>query len=422
MGSETPSGSEEIYEEPSAGRRLFGIVGFSIAALIALAAGAWLALYLSSRHAAPPIAQASPSPSPAMAGAPVVALAKTMPIQVQGDPASALQRDQDSLRKVFDNNKDTITDAYKQALNSDRSLSDGMVVRLHIMPDGSVSDGSVRVSNAPNPSLDAEIIKAMSGWKFAAVSGAGVDADYPIIFTTKESDASGLESDLNKKLASLGPNEAPEYASAPSTTAASPSPAEAAATPPGVLPSPEVASAPGAIPPAVAAPETSPAPALGHKRRRLSEELASTAPPAHMRRPPLSDRVATELSANRKLRRVHAYTSGGAVTLTGKVFDDDDRLLAERTARRVDGVTLVTNNLTTDTQDWAQNQARITQQLQGAGLTGVTVKVIGHDAYLNGQVKTNLEREQAVTIAEAAAPVKVRMNMIRVAPGSMFGF
>jgi osmotically-inducible protein OsmY len=141
-----------------------------------------------------------------------------------------------------------------------------------------------------------------------------------------------------------------------------------------------------------------------------------------MRRPSLTERVTTEMRSNGKLRRVQNYTNGGTVTLFGKVFDDRDKLLAERTARSVEGVSAVVDNLTTDTQEWAQNQSRISRELQNAGLTGVTVKVIGRDAYLDGEVKTNLDRERAVTIAQAAAGVKVRVNLIRVAPGRVFGF
>jgi osmotically-inducible protein OsmY len=60
--------------------------------------------------------------------------------------------------------------------------------------------------------------------------------------------------------------------------------------------------------------------------------------------------------------------------------------------------------------------------LQGAGLTGVTVKVIGQSAYLSGEVKTQQEKDQAVTITEGAAPVRVHVNLIRIAVGSVFGF
>jgi osmotically-inducible protein OsmY len=134
------------------------------------------------------------------------------------------------------------------------------------------------------------------------------------------------------------------------------------------------------------------------------------------------ERVNDELRANRKLRRVQAYAVGGNVTLSGKVFDDKDKMVAEQTARGVSGVTSVTNNLTTDTQDWAMTANRINQQLQAAGLAGVTAKVIGSSVYLSGTVKTTLDKDRAVTVAQASAPIKVRENLIRIETGTVFGF
>ncbi len=128
------------------------------------------------------------------------------------------------------------------------------------------------------------------------------------------------------------------------------------------------------------------------------------------------------LKANPKLRRVNAYTNGGTVTLFGKVFGESEKSLAEETVRNLPGVTSVVDNITTDEADWAQEQTQIGQQLANSGLGKVTVKVIGHDAFLDGEVKTELEKSRAVTITEGAAPVTVRTNLIRVAPGNMFGF
>ena len=288
-----------------------------------------------------------------------------------------------------------------------------MVLRLHVMPDGSVSGGSVVVSTAPNPSLDAEVVSALSGWKFAPAGGPPVDVDYPVIFATSPGDVAALEADLNTKFASLGPNETPEYAT---SAAATPSPV-AAATPPALgIP---------ALPGSAATPATALAPppaARPRPHRRLSEELASTPKSGGMTRESLGERVTSALAADRNFRRVQAYASpGGTVTLSGKVFDNDAKQRAEQVARRVDGVNGVIDNLTTDTAQWARNEATIQQALQGAGLTGVTVKVIGDSAYLDGTVKTNSDRDRAATVAVMAAPVKVRTNLIRVEPG-FFGF
>ena len=138
--------------------------------------------------------------------------------------------------------------------------------------------------------------------------------------------------------------------------------------------------------------------------------------------PSLYEQVRGRLKANPKLRRVNAYTNGGTVTLFGKVFGESEKSLAEETVRNLPGVTSVVDNITTDEADWAEQQTRIAQQLANSGLDKVTVKVIGHDAFLDGEVKTELEKSRAVTMAEGAAPVTVRTNLIRVAPGNMFGF
>jgi TonB family protein len=415
--------------ESSGGRRLLGVVGYSLAAILALAAGAWLALYLSGAHPKPPVAEISPAASPAPPSGPSIQLATSIQPQVAGAAASAAERNHGALTKVFEDNKAALFDAYRHALAGGSSAGDGMVVSVHIMPDGSVSGGSVRVSTTPNPSVDEEVVKAITGWKFSPTKAGEVDADYPLVFSANPGDAPGIESNLSAKLTSLASGEPAEYAyspaSAASPTGASASPAVAeGSTPPSVASASTPAGVPAEPESALPAVVTAPPVRAGHHRpRRRPEELASLPRSARMPKPTLLDRVTGELQhSSRKLRRVQAYTSGGTVTLYGKVFDDNDKLLAERTARSVGGVSNVVDNLTTDTQEWVRNQALITQGLQNAGFGDVTVKVIGHDAYLGGEVKTDLDRERAVTITQGAAPVKVRANLIRVAPGRVFGF
>jgi TonB family protein len=396
------------YEEPPR-RGMAGALGYIVAAVVALAAGAGLAVYLSTRHEAPaPIAQASASPSPAVAAVPSgpdVELARSMQIQVKGpDLAAALQRDPASAKTVFEGNKAGLLDTYKQALATDSSLHDGMVIRLSVNPDGSVASGGVITSTATNPSLDAEVVSAMTAWKFPPVSGGGpVNVDYPVIFASNSADMASIESDLSTRLTGIGPSEPPEYTSAPMPA---PTPPAVASLPP---PGPAMVPPPAPLPPA---------PATSHHTRPRHRTEARPKP-----KPSLTDAVTAELRANRRTRRVQAYAGGGGVvTLTGTVFDEKDKAFAERTARNVSGVTTVIDNLSVQTAQWTVNQDRIQQELQNAGLTGVTVRVIGSDAYLDGQVKTKLDKERAVTITMSAAPVHVSGNLIRVVPGNIFGF
>lgn len=153
------------------------------------------------------------------------------------------------------------------------------------------------------------------------------------------------------------------------------------------------------------------------RRHRPAQKLATPEP-----KPLLIERVSGQLRSDRRLRRVHASTNGSVVTIFGKVFDDSDRLLAERTVRDTDGVSNIINDVTTDTQEWDHKQMLINQALQNAGLTNVKAKVIGRNAYLSGQVKFKPDRERAVTIAEAAASVEVNENLITVAVGNILGF
>jgi TonB family protein len=343
-----------------------------------------------------------------------------MPVQVSGAGATSPDRSADIIRKAFDDNRGSLVDTYNNALAADPKIADGMLIRLHIRPDGSVENSAVRTSTSPDPSLDAKVVGAMATWKLPATKAGDVETDYPIIFARDSGDESRIESELQSKVANLSPTESPEYAAAPAPEAApiaAPTAEAANARAPGSAPSPAgaIGAAPGVAAsgpaPSARAPEARP-------RRKPRREMAALPAPT----PSLFTQAQERLKSNPKLRRVKAYTSGGTVTLFGKVFGESEKSLAEETVRNIPGVTSVVDTITTDEGEWAEQQNRIGQQLSNAGLDRVTVKVIGHDAFLNGEVKTDLEKTRAVTVAEAAAPVTVRENLIRVEPGNMFGF
>jgi hypothetical protein len=127
------------------------------------------------------------------------------------------------------------------------------------------------------------------------------------------------------------------------------------------------------------------------------------------------------LRENKKFRDVTAAESGDTLTLSGRVFDNEAKAEAERTARSA-GVRRVVNALTTNTEQWAAQEARINQALRNAGLDKVRVRIIGTDAYLEGEVQNSSASTQAVAIVQGTAPVTIRTNLIRVVPGSLLGF
>ncbi len=405
--------------QPDAGRSTLGLIGYAVAAIIALAAGAWFAIHLSAGKneeasvASSPVGMESPVP---VTGGPIVMLANALPVQVSGAAATSPDRTADVIRKAFDDNRGSLVDTYNNSLTTDPRLADGMLIRLHIGTDGTVQTSAVRTSTSPNPALDAKVVSAMQIWKFPASTAGEVDADYPIIFAHDSAEASRIEADLQTKMTALSPTEPPEYAagSVPEASPAAASGGEAAgAVSPAAAASPGVAAS---APSPEAAPSVATAPPVTIAKPRHKPRPRPTSTPS------LYEQVRDRLRGNPKLRRVNAYTSGGTVTLFGKVFDDSGKALAEQTIRNLPGVTSVVDNITTDEADWAQEQTQIAQQLANAGLGKVTVKVIGRDAFLDGEVKTELEKSRAVTITEGAAPVTVRTNLIRVMPGNMFGF
>jgi hypothetical protein len=412
-----PSPSQSFADEPvhipdQTQRRLPGFAVYVAAAVVALAAGAWFALHLSRTGVEhPPAPSAAPSPAPAETG-PIAALAVRQPIQVTGESASDPARNQDAARKVFADNSAAVLDIYKKALAADGGLSDGVLATLTVNPAGNVVAGAVKVSTASNPALDGELIKTMMGWHFAPFSGSSVEVSYPVVMAPNAAGRDSVEAALADKIAHLNPGEPAEYANAPAVPPEPASPAAAA--------TPEVAAREPITPPAMA-PEAAAPPALAPAPERPRRRHRAYAPPP----PPKVDlltKVQERLRTDRRLGRVKAYTNGGVVTLYGKVFDDKTRRLAVSTVRNIAGVTDVIDSLQTDTAQWARQEAAIAAQLQSAGLSQVSVKVIGHDAYLSGQVSTEAEKEHAVTVAEGAAPVRVRTNLIRVVPRSVFGF
>lgn len=134
----------------------------------------------------------------------------------------------------------------------------------------------------------------------------------------------------------------------------------------------------------------------------------------------LMRRVDAALRANRNLNGAGAYiASPSVVVLYGKVFDEKDRVLAEQTAGKVHGVKQVINTLRTSTGQWLEEESRINDTLLLNGFENVSVRVIGPEAYLSGQVTTESDKQRAVTVIQSVSNLQV-VNFLRVVPGPMF--
>ena len=134
----------------------------------------------------------------------------------------------------------------------------------------------------------------------------------------------------------------------------------------------------------------------------------------------LSHRVEAALRANDNLNGANCYTAApGVIVLYGKVFDNKDRDLAESTAFNVHGVKQVVNTLRTTTGKWLEEEARINDTLVLNDLQGVSVKVVGREAYVSGQVETEGDEQRALRVIASESNLRV-VNFIRAVPGSIF--
>ncbi len=160
---------DEPLEPTPGARSIAGTIGYIVAALVALGGGAWFAIHLGQGH--PENAAMQPTPAiaatPAVAAGPIVALSDKIPVAVTGESAAAPERDKDVSSKLFSDNESGLMDLYRRSLASDATTHDGLVLRLQVTPSGEVTDGKVLVSTAPNPILDAELVKTMMGWRFS---------------------------------------------------------------------------------------------------------------------------------------------------------------------------------------------------------------------------------------------------------------
>ncbi len=134
----------------------------------------------------------------------------------------------------------------------------------------------------------------------------------------------------------------------------------------------------------------------------------------------LSKKVTAALRADRRLNGANCYTGApGVIILTGKVFDENARKMAETTAYRVRGVKQVVNTLRTETGQWLEEESKINDTLALNGLQSLSVRVIGSQAYLSGQVTSQADQQRALRVIGTISNLQV-VNFSRIVPGSVF--
>jgi osmotically-inducible protein OsmY len=134
----------------------------------------------------------------------------------------------------------------------------------------------------------------------------------------------------------------------------------------------------------------------------------------------LMNRVDRALRQDRRLNGAECYTAApGVIVLYGKVCDDHDRQLADKTAAQVHGVRQVVSTLRTATGQWQAEESRINDTLILNDFQGVSVPVIGPEAYISGQVSTPAEEQRVLRVVSSISNLQV-VNFMRIVPGPIF--
>ncbi len=137
--------------------------------------------------------------------------------------------------------------------------------------------------------------------------------------------------------------------------------------------------------------------------------------------------VTSQLASKQEFRGVQASVEGGIVTLTGSVDVLQQKLDAARKVRKTENVQGVRNLVAVQGKDVPD--AELTAQLDrklyydrmgyDIAFSFVTASVENGVATLNGEARTDFDRDSALALVDATPGVKDVVNNVKVAPSSM---
>jgi TonB family protein len=103
--------------------------------------------------------------------------------QITGETATTGERSYDAINRAVNRFKSRLVRVYETWLKKDPALAGKIVIKFTIMPDGSVSNGSVVNSTTGNGEFDQNILRYIARWSFPASPGSGpIEVVYPFIF------------------------------------------------------------------------------------------------------------------------------------------------------------------------------------------------------------------------------------------------
>ena len=159
----------------------------------------------------------------------------------------------------------------------------------------------------------------------------------------------------------------------------------------------------------------------------LSATLAAQTSSAARYDAPIQSQVTKKLAEKKEFRDVKSSVEDGIVTLTGSVDLYQQKLDAAKRVRKVENVQGVRNFILVSSNDPDQ---QLTIQLDSKlyydrmgydnAFNYITASVENGVVTLNGEARTEYDRDSALALVNNAAGVKDVVNNIRVAPVSIF--
>jgi len=159
-----------------------------------------------------------------------------------------------------------------------------------------------------------------------------------------------------------------------------------------------------------------------------SSALATQNAAAGLNDPAIQATVTRKLASKREFQKVQASVEDGIVTLTGSVDVYQQKLDAAKKVRNAQNVQGVRNLIAVqgkevpDAELTAQLDRKLYYDRMGYDIAFnfVTASVEDGVATLNGEARTEFDRDSAIALVDATPGVKDVVNKVKVAPVSMF--
>lgn len=106
----------------------------------------------------------------------------SVPSGISGEGSADANRSSAIIREVIERHRSGLEYIYKKYLKTNPTLQGKVVVSFTISASGRVSNAYLISSTLGNPTMENEIVSAVYGWSFPAITKGDTVIIYPFIF------------------------------------------------------------------------------------------------------------------------------------------------------------------------------------------------------------------------------------------------